>query len=75
MDRLNLDYEELQQLAHLYHWLPPGVDLKRFLLGHLRHRLPGTAWKIERLEEAELRGLAQQLAASREISRLRPSQN
>ena len=63
MEQLNLDYEELQQVAHLCHWLPPGADLKRFLVGHLRHRLPATASKIERLEEAEVGALGRQLGA------------
>jgi len=75
MERLNLDYEEFQQVAHLCHWLPPGFDLKPFLLNHLRHRLPGTASKIESLGERELNALSEQIDAQRRAPRFEPSHN
>jgi hypothetical protein len=75
MERLDLDYEEFQQVAHLCCWLPPGSDLKVFLLNHLRHRLPATASKIERLGAREVDALSLQIAAHRKRQRLEPSRN
>jgi hypothetical protein len=75
MDQLNLDYEEFQQVVHLSSWLPPGSDLKVFLLNHLRHRLPATASKIERLAEREVDILSEQIAAHRKGLRFEPSRN
>jgi hypothetical protein len=67
MARLNLDYEELQEVVHLCRWLPPGLDFKRFLLGRLRYRLPATAAKIEKLEEDDITSLREQIAARSKI--------
>jgi hypothetical protein len=75
MARLNLDYEELQEVVHLCRRLPPGLDLKRFLLGHLRYRLPATAAKIEKLEEDEITTLREQIAARRRMPQFEPSKN
>jgi hypothetical protein len=75
MERLNLDYEELQQVVHLCRWLPPGWDLKRFLLGHLRHRLPATASKIEQFEEGEISALRAHIVAHQQAPRFEPSNN
>jgi hypothetical protein len=75
MARLNLDYEELQEVVRLCRWLPPGWDLKRFLLGHLRYRLPATAAKIETLEEDEITTLREQIAARRRMPQFEPSKN
>ena len=75
MERLHLDYEELQQVVHLYRWLPPGLDFKRFLLGHLRYRLPATAYKIEQLGEGDINALRAHLAAQQKAPRWEPSRN
>jgi hypothetical protein len=75
MARLNLDYEELQEILHLCRWLPPGLDLKRFLVGQLRYRLPVTAGKIEKLQEDQVATLREQIAARRRMPQFEPSKN
>jgi hypothetical protein len=63
MERMNLDYEEFQQVVHLCRSLPAGLDLKHFLTGHLRHRLPALAWKIENLDAQEVCTLRNEIDA------------
>lgn len=75
MEKLNLDYEEFQEVVHLCRRLPPGLGLKPFLLSHLKHRMPVTASKIETLGEGEVNVLREQIAAYQNAWRFEPSKN
>jgi len=63
MDRMDLDYEELQYVVHLCRRLSASLDLKHFLTGHLRHRLPALARKIENLNVEQVNMLRTEIDA------------